>query len=392
MLARFREDFWRYLSPASSRVELLAQAAALTKMPPEAIRELAEIEFLTSAEVERLLDELPKSMRQLATTAVAVEDHDPERVAGSPRWGRTMALRATTGLDHVVVTAPAQRSHDTAENRLLAFLLGEIATIGSRMRWYRARGGDQAKLVRRRTDTARRWGQARALSGVTASVPTAREVRRVRSGRRARRYASALHAYEIHRDLIAKGDVGKLREAVEREALAVSDTATVLEILVTFAIIAELEKSWEIEPLHIVHAGDLRMKARRGNQRLELVYQSVPQELKAESPYLEILDSHGIRPVTRRPDLVLRISDGDEQRWCLVEIKGGEAGVEKLARRATFDLHAYRRTFTAALEEQPLERPYGLGIVWGEGLQPQAGEIALCSVDQIAAALALLLD
>jgi len=361
-------------------------------MPPEAIRELAEIEFLSSVEVERLLDELPKSMRRLATTAVTVEDYDPERVDGSPRWGPTMTHRAMTGLDHMVVTAPAQRSHDTAENRLLAFLLEEISRIGSRMRWYRARGGTQAEMVRRRADAARRWKQARSLSGVSTQVPTSREVRRVRSGRRARRYTNVLDAFESHRALIAKGDVARLREAVEREALAVTDTATALEILVTFAIIAELEETWDVEPLHIVHAGDLRMKARRGSQRLELIYQSVPSGLKVDSPYLEALHVHGIRPVTRRPDLVLRIDEGQQHRWCLVEVKGGKVGVEKLARRAAFDLHAYRRIFAGALEKQSGARPYGLGVVWGEGLQPRSGDAALCSVEQIGEALALLLD
>ena len=361
-------------------------------MPPEAIAELGEIEFLISTEVEALLEELPTSMRQLATTAIAAEDYDPERVAGSPRWARTTSYQAVTGLDHIIVTAPARRSHDTAEYRLLAFLLEEIAVIGSRMRWYSSRGGIQAEVVRRRTDSARRWRQARSLSGVTPRAPTAREIRRIRSGRRARRYRCALAAFESHRDLIAKGDVASLRQALERGALAVTDPATVLEILVTFAIAAELERTWDIEPLHIVHVGDLRMNASRGSQRLELIYQSVPQDLKAASPYLDILDVHGIRPVTRRPDLVLRVTDGDRCRWCLVEVKGGEVGTEKLARRAAFDLHAYRRTFAPALDGQSRDRPYGIGVVWGEDLRPRPGDVALCSVDRIGEALSLVLD
>ena len=181
-------------------------------MPPEAIRELAEIQFLTSDAVRRLLEELPLLMRHLATTAVAVEDYEPEQVVGSPRWAKTVAYRAVTGLDHVFVTAPAQRSHDTAENRLLKFLLEEITAIGSRMRWYRAQGGAQAEEVRRRTDQARRWTLARSLASVASREPSAREVRRVQSGRRAHRYSTALATYAIHRAWIGRGDAERSEE------------------------------------------------------------------------------------------------------------------------------------------------------------------------------------
>jgi hypothetical protein len=54
--------------------------------------------------------------------------------------------------------------------------------------------------------------------------------------------------------------------------------------------------------------------------------------------------------------------------------------VEDSAHEALQNLLAYRRAFDAALA-QPHE-PYGLGIAWGEGLQPApASEITLCSFD-----------
>jgi hypothetical protein len=45
-----------------------------------------------------------------------------------------------------------------------------------------------------------------------------------------------------------------------------------------------------------------------------------------------------------------------------------------------FDLLAYRRAFTILLDDQP--GPYGLGIAWGEALEPNAGvEIMLATLD-----------
>lgn len=362
-------------------------------MAPESIRELAEIRFLTSPEVGSLLDQIPTLIRRLGTTAIAAEDFDHERVAGSPRWGRTIAYRAATGLDHVVVNAPAQRSYDIAENRLLKFLLEEIARIGLRMRWYRSRRGLQAERVRRRTDSARRWALTRPLSHVGSRPPSAREIRRARSSRRAPRYRAVLDAFAIYQDLIGRADAGSLRASIEEQALAVTEEATVLEILVAFQVIDALRKDWEVEALQLVHAGELRLKARRPGQELVLFYQHVPAQLKAGSPYLRVLTEHGLRAVTRRPDLVLELHDGDRTRWCLFEVKGGEVGVKKLARRAAFDLHAYRRVFEPALDLCAVPgRPSGIGVVWGEDLDPQPQDVALCSFDRVEAALALFLD
>jgi hypothetical protein len=44
------------------------------------------------------------------------------------------------------------------------------------------------------------------------------------------------------------------------------------------------------------------------------------------------------------------------------------------------------------LKEQTALRPYGIDIVWGEELEAKSGEVVLCSVDEIASALACVLD
>lgn len=76
--------------------------------------------------------------------------------------------------------------------------------------------------------------------------------------------------------------------------------------------------------------------------------------------------------------------------WILVEVKGLDRTVAESARAATQDLLAYRRAFRAALDRQP--KPYGLGIAWGESLEPSSSsEIVLCSPDRIDAALGQML-
>ncbi len=74
----------------------------------------------------------------------------------------------------------------------------------------------------------------------------------------------------------------------------------------------------------------------------------------------------------------------------LIEVKGVERAVSDSARRALFDLLAYRRAYEESLADGP-ER-YGLGIAWGSSLEPsQDAEIALCTPDTVERALEPLL-
>jgi len=89
-----------------------------------------------------------------------------------------------------------------------------------------------------------------------------------------------------------------------------------------------------------------------------------------------------------RPDVVLQWTDPDHHnRWLLVECKLSESmKVGHAARQALGDLLAYRRRFDAALTGTG--DPYGLGVAWGEGLDPAIGtEVVLCTPDTLAEAV-----
>lgn len=86
--------------------------------------------------------------------------------------------------------------------------------------------------------------------------------------------------------------------------------------------------------------------------------------------------------------MVLRWQDRTgERRWLLVECKLSESlGAAHAARQALFDLLAYRRAFEPVLGSARV--PYGLGLVWGEGLAAsQASEVLLATTDGIPAAI-----
>ena len=84
------------------------------------------------------------------------------------------------------------------------------------------------------------------------------------------------------------------------------------------------------------------------------------------------------------PSLVSKSPDG-EQRWLLIECKlitSQPRAVSSAARQALADLLLYRSDFDAALSHT--RGTYGLGVAWGEGLQPNpASDIMLCTPDTL---------
>jgi hypothetical protein len=86
---------------------------------------------------------------------------------------------------------------------------------------------------------------------------------------------------------------------------------------------------------------------------------------------------------------VLRRTKAGKEKWLIIEAKMGERrSAESSARAALIDLLAYREAFQSTLS--PAQSPYGLGIVWGQDLEPATGsDIMLCTPEHIRAALAL---
>lgn len=389
-----RRDVWRFITEAStSEREVELWAAALLRMRRSDVRALAAIQFLTSEEVGALLHSVPAVMRRLTTTTTSEVEISPDRIRGPIRWGETLAHRAASGRLPVYVTAPTLRVFDTPENRVLAFALRAIATVGRTTGWAGSlvKEGSGAD-VRRRVGEAMRWSQARSLVGLGETAPTPTDVRRCRSGRNRRRYAPALAVVDLYNRFVARLDRDAIRRAVQERGLVVASDDVLLELRCTFDTIRALRKlGWEAPSLGLLRP-PMVFDATRGSERVRVFYQHAPAALKQGSLYRELQLSHGMTAGGLIPDLVLEHdAHGQPTRWIMVEIKGGtQRRVQDSARAAARDLLTYRRSFAATLAGQT--EPYGLGYAWGLDLQPMPdGEILLCTPDTLEDALAALL-
>jgi hypothetical protein len=390
MIDQIRSEVWLYLTPSAAIETELLQASALLRMPVSEIQAVAQLQFLASQELGRLIDQLPTLTRRLSTTTVSEEEWSTERIRGSIRWSTTLSMRAATGLPHLYVTQPARRAFQTPENELLVFLLDETVRLGKLTGWYRSSSEVVGRLLSERVAVAERWRQARALGEVERRPIGRSKITRIRSGRHRRRYEAVLDAWDVYKDLVGRLDRQAIRHAVESHGLVTRDDPTLFELVVTFRIIDEIRNAgWLTSPLRLWQ-GSLGLKATRGAELLWLYYQHAPPALRRGSHYGQVQRAHGLSVGGLIPDLVLSRPGHDPSPWLLVEVKGGHRRVEQSARAALLDLLAYRRAFEPALAGC---RRYGLGVAFGAQLTPDEGsEITLATPDVMSEALAAFLD
>jgi hypothetical protein len=387
-----RDRIWAYVSPAS-QFELpgLLVAAALLKWPETDALRLGELQFLLSNEAGALLHAMPRLVRRLATASAREEQWSGERLLGPVQWGRTLSVRAATGSQHIFVTAPAERVHQTAENELLVHVLDAIVRVARSSGWDQSLTHERpARIVRERLFEAERWQQSRMLSAVERTPPTSRSLARIRSGRNRNRYAEVLAAHDRLVSLVEHLDRQAVRSAIEHAGLVTADEATLFELLTTFSLIDALRAhGWRLRPFYLFQGRVHTSGSRDDGRRIDLWYQSTPADLATGSYYRQVLASHDFpRRHDLRPDMALRWTDQHSQsRWLLVECKLSQSrGVGHAARQALADLLSYRRAFDTALASAAT--PYGLGVAWGQGLNPDSeAEIALCTPDTLDEAL-----
>jgi hypothetical protein len=399
IVEHIREDVWRYITKASSRHDpddLLLIAGALLRMPANEVRYLAQLHFILSDDVGALLNHMPVLIRQLRPTTANQLEISTETIRGPIRWGATYDMRAATGQRHLYVTSPSYRALNTPENQVLAFALSAIKDFGARTGWHRGENVGLAAVVKQRVDDATRWLKSRQFVGIPLQAPTPVTLNRVRTGRASLRYQPAVKVVELYQKFLATLDRETIRDAVENQALIASRDDVLLELYCAFDTIKILRNLGWTPERRFFRPGIVRPPLLfigfQEDRKIEVFYQSVPQDLSKQSNYRNIQSAHRIPVGALRPDLVIKTTSANRAvKWLLIEAKGGERDVEKSARHAAKDLLMYWRAYSPVLSKQA--GPYGIGYAWGADLQPSlAADVTLCTPDTYRAALAEVLS
>lgn len=235
-------EIWRR---RDRRVPVIAAAAALTGADRPSLQGAARVSFAASSEVEGLLAGMADRVRTLPMVLSDELERCVHSVRGPVVWSETLTARANTlGDEDVFVCRTARRGFDGPENRLLVWLLAEVARAGRAVRGPvgAVMSAGDCRRVEEIAMTARRWRHHDRLAHVEGVRPAERDLARARHGRHARQLAQL---FEVRARLLQPfdgNDVEGLTDTVAArhhvDALALFDQVAgsggTAEVSVTF--------------------------------------------------------------------------------------------------------------------------------------------------------------
>jgi hypothetical protein len=168
---------------------------AFSGMLPSDAHHLVDLRFITSAEVDAMLDRMHETLRALSIATTSSPTRSVGEVRGPVLWSETIAARsASPGAHDVFICASPVKAYDTEENRVLVHALLRVRDAARTADPAAHPTGPEADLRRARHNGTRaiRALEHRTLASVSKSRPDGRALHKARSGAKARSYRSAV--------------------------------------------------------------------------------------------------------------------------------------------------------------------------------------------------------
>lgn len=191
--------------------DVVATVAALTGLSTAVVGQLVGTVIATSPEAETLLDELPTTVRGLATSIHTHAERCIGQLRGPVLWSETMSARASSfGDPDLFVCSAPSRAYDIDENQVLVHALvqvrdaAKLATEGANDRGY---DDPQLRAARRNGNDAGRFLEHPSLARVSRGKPRPRAIKRTRTGKHHKAYDPALAVLERAASPVSAEDV-----------------------------------------------------------------------------------------------------------------------------------------------------------------------------------------
>jgi hypothetical protein len=173
-----------------------AVLAALTGLSLSAATALVATAVAGSAEAERLLDEMPRTIRSLATATAIHHERCRGGLRGPVLWSETMSARASSyGDPDLYVCATPSRAYDVDENRVLVAALVAVRDAAETAGLHippTAKPSAAVRRMRRNGHDAGRFVEHPSLHDVSRDTPTGKALKRTRAGKKRKVYEPAL--------------------------------------------------------------------------------------------------------------------------------------------------------------------------------------------------------
>jgi hypothetical protein len=203
-------EIWNRLSRP---FDVVTTVSALAGLPANEIAQMVGARVATSPEADALLEAMPRSVRSLATSLATSAERCIGSLRGPVLWSETISARASSfGDEGLFVCKAPSRAYDIDENRVLVAALMTIRDSAFTAEHHNDRALEDPLLraARRNGNEANRFVEHPSLARVARDRPTARAIKRTRSGKHRKSYQPALDMLERAWNPLEPADIREL--------------------------------------------------------------------------------------------------------------------------------------------------------------------------------------
>ncbi|MFA0832629.1 MAG: hypothetical protein ACC609_01315 [Methanobacterium formicicum] len=331
---------------------------------------LKTVHFLLSPEVEALVNELPKLIRNLSHSTQKEVIECRGIVRGRIDWNLTLKERYSQGFNdpNLFICQPATKMYDLPENQLLKFVLWKIRSLTETIEL-----SIPDELIEQ--DQWSRWVDiiiekylkvkkvSKNIYFQQISLPRLIKPKALQKAYRHRNqsYDQVAECYELYEKLFISNDQVVLRKLIESQIFEPLNNDKLFEIYVLIKILNLLEKYPGDLEIGLLRPGN-NYTAKYASDNLELCifYQKMPLRFFDCSKNKEIFEYYDPNVSLRRPDFMLKFKINNKTFYRIVEVKrSNERGYIV---DSVYKVLGYLNDFEECLK--PTSNPQGVLVIW----------------------------
>lgn len=319
---------WTLLRRFSNVYRPVDIISAITGLSNEEFRHLRSLHYLTSSEVTSFVSRAAEFARSMPVASNLATRENRSFPKGRVDWIRTVRERSRRGGDvSFFVSRTPEASRDTPAAKLVAFLLSDVANTASTVLKGHVPEVARSELASTRS---RALSTLRSLEGRGVRLPKSLRYADFSHLRHSRRsdVTEAFNLLGLRQSLLGSRAEENLRAIMAQRLYIPENLDDLFEVWTLLHLVQlHLQQNWVLTSTRLIGGPSSkrpRFEFKRGNDSLDLYYQSVPSELSNSSVYKDLFANYDLDVALRRPDIVLIARTRDFNGPLIVEVKRSE--------------------------------------------------------------------
>ena len=372
-----RADILGYIEPVLHRFlfrealpNLEVPLKKLTGLTDEELNLLKITHFLLSKEVEELIEELPKLLRNLSHSTHKELVECRGIIRRRIDWNMTFKERFSQGFNDpsLFICQPSTKMYNLPENQLLKFIIWKIRRLSENI---------NLKITEDLLDfeTWNNWQDmiishylkikkiSKNIYFQQISMPSSIKSKTVQKAYKHRNqsYDKVAECYELYEKLFITNDHEVLRRLIETQTFEPLNNDKLFELYVLMKLLDFLDKSDGNLELGLLKP-ELEYTAKFLSDEVNICifYQKMPNIFKNCSRYKDIFEFYDLNVSVRRPDIVLKIKISNNSYYQLIEVKRTKS--KSYIVDSVYKVLGYCHDFKHCLKTSPYTK--GVLVVW----------------------------